>query len=102
MDLINQEYNSPVRQTRVKNFLNSLRVSNFVQPDMEVSLAVAKVYKSILQLLRQVPASYRGDAQCIDFLTRSVVGFGWSLEPLSRTVTQNFSFSQVYGKLEAT
>lgn len=101
IDMINQEYNSPVRQTRVKNFLNSLRVSEYVDQGMEVSSALAKVYRLILQLSRQVPASHRGDAHRIDFLRRSVIGFGWSHEPLSRIATHNLSFQQVYGELEA-
>lgn len=43
IDMIDREYNSPVRQTRIKNYLKSLRVRNFVLEGMEVSTALAKV-----------------------------------------------------------
>lgn len=99
--MIDQEYNSPVRQTRMKNFYDSIRVSEFVNQGVEISLALAKVYKLILQLSRQVPVSHRGDAHRIDFFCRSVIGFGWSHEPLSRIATNNLSFQKVYGELEA-
>lgn len=45
VSMIDQEYNSPVRQTRVKNYLKSLRVSDFEKNGDEVSTALARVYK---------------------------------------------------------
>lgn len=101
VDMINQEYNSPVRQARVKNYLNSLRISDFVNGGMEVSAALAKVYRLVLQLSRQVPTSHRGDAHRIEFLRRAVIGYPWSNEPLSRVATHKLSFQQIYGELEA-
>lgn len=101
VEMIDQEYNSIVRQTRVKNYLNNLRVSDFEANGDEISVALMKVYKAILKLSRQVPVSHRGDAHRIEFLRRSVVGYNWSHEPLSRVATHNLSFQQVYGELEA-
>lgn len=101
VEMIDREYNSPVRQTRVKNYLNGLRVSEFVTEGTEISSALAKVYKLILKLSRQVPASHRGDAHKMEFLRGAVIGYSWSHEPLSRVATHGLSFQQLYGELEA-
>lgn len=45
-----------------KTYLSSMRVSDFVSPEIEVSTALAKVYRIIPKLSRQVPASQKGDA----------------------------------------
>lgn len=101
VELVNEEYNSPVRQMRVKNHLNSLRISEFIKKGDEVSVALAKVYKLITKLSRQVPASHRGDAHKIEFLRNAAVGYSWSHEPLSRVATHGLSFQILYGELEA-
>lgn len=69
VDMISHEYNSPVSQTRVKNYLNSLRVSNFVAKELEISVVLSIVYK----LLRQVPPLYHGDAHRIEFLRNAFI-----------------------------
>lgn len=102
IDAIHREFNSAVRQARVKNHLNSLRVSAFVSTGIEISIALSNVYKTILKLSRQCPPSHRGDAHRIEFLRQAVVGFSWSHEPLSRVPTQNLSFQQLYSELEAS
>lgn len=99
--MINREYNSPVRQTRVKNYLNTLRVSDFVKGGFEISSALAKVNKLITKLSRHVPASHRGDSHKIEFLRNATVGFSWSREPLSRVATHSLTFQMLYGELEA-
>ena len=43
-----EEYNSPVRRTRVKKYLNLLRVSSFISQGMETSVAHSKIYKSVV------------------------------------------------------
>lgn len=65
VDLIDTEYNSIVRQTRVKNHLSTLRVKDYETEDTETAAALAKVYNCILTLSLQVPESHRGDAHCI-------------------------------------
>lgn len=52
--MIDREYNSTVHQNRVKNYLKSLRVRDFEENGMDVSLSLSKVYKLILKLPRQV------------------------------------------------
>lgn len=99
--MIDKKYNSPVRQTRVKSFLNSLRVSDCVYKGIEVSTVLEKVYKLVLQLSRQVLLSYRRDARRINFIRCAVFGFSRSLEPLSLFATHGFSFQQLFGKLKS-
>lgn len=99
--MIDSEYNSPVRQNRVKNVLTSLRVTNFMNENVDTAMALAKVYKLILKLSRQVPFSHRGDAHRIEFLRGAVIGFNWSREPLSRIATNDLTFQQLYGELES-
>lgn len=101
VEMIDREYNSPVRQARVKNYLNSLRVSDYVAKGTEISMALTKVYRQILQMSRQVPISHQGDAHRIEFLRGAVIGYTWSHEPLSRVATQGLTFQQLYGEIEA-
>ena len=100
--MLESEYNSAVRQTRVKNYLNTLRVASFVAQGTDISAALAKVYKSISQLPRQAPRSHQGDAHIVEFLRNAVVGTPWSSDPLSRVATHNLTFQQLYAELEAT
>ena len=99
--MLESEYNSAVRQTRVKNYLNTLRVTSFVAQGTEMSAALAKVYNSIIQLSRQAPRSHQGDAHKVEFHRNAVVGTPWSSEPLSRVATHNLTFQHLYGELEA-
>lgn len=41
--MIDREYNSPVRQNRVKNYLTSLRVKNFEENGMDISFSLSKM-----------------------------------------------------------
>ena len=73
--IVEKDYNSTVRQTKVKNYLNTLRISKLVNAGAEMSDALAKVHNIINKLSRQGPASHRGEAQKIEFLRQAVVGF---------------------------
>ena len=101
VSMIEEEYNSVVRQTRVKNYLSSLRISSFTSDGTEESAALAKVYKVILKFSRQCPRSHQGDAHKVESLRNAVVGSSWSHEPLSRVATHCLTFQQLYGELEA-
>ena len=61
VEVIEREYNSPVRQARVKNYLNQLRLSFLRAEGIEQSAALAKLYRIITKLSRQAPSSHRGD-----------------------------------------
>lgn len=101
IDLIENEYNSPVRQARVKNYVKTLRISTFTREDLDEGAALWKIYKVITKLSRQGPSLHRGDARKVEFLRNAVVWSGWSHEPLSRVATHGLSFQQLYGELEA-
>ncbi|CDF36767.1 unnamed protein product [Chondrus crispus] len=101
IQMLEEEYNSPVRQTRVKNYLNSLRVTVFAAEGKEMSAALALTYKSIIIFSRQGPRSHQGDAHKVEFLRNAVVGMPWSSEPLSRVATHQLTFQQLYSELEA-
>ncbi len=55
----------------------------------------------ITKLSLQDPASHPGNAQRIEFLRNAVVGSEWASEPLSRMATQNLSYQQLHGGIEA-
>eukprot|EP00171_Calliarthron_tuberculosum_P023415 IDg23415t1 len=99
--VIENEYNSVVRQNRVKTYLGTLRLSKFVTDGLDELAALEKVYKLITKLSPQVPQSHRGEAHKIEYLRNSTVGFSWATEPLSRIATHGLSFQQLYGELEA-
>lgn len=60
--MIYREYNPPVRQARIKNFLFGIRVVDFVAEGWETLVALAHVYQTIHNRSRQGPTSYLGDA----------------------------------------
>ena len=96
-----EEYNSPVRRTRVKNYLNSLHVTGFVAEGKEMSAGLALTYKSIIKFSRQAPRRHQGDAHKVEFLRNAVVGMPWSSELLSRVATHQLTFQQLSSELEA-
>lgn len=98
VSMIEEEYNSQVRQTRVKNYLSSIRSSTFVGQVTETSEALAKVYKIISKTGSSLAP---GDAHKIEFLRNAIVGLNWASEPLSRVSTHNLTFQQLFGELEA-
>ena len=61
VELINQEYNSPVRQSRVKNVLIQLWFCNKMGENQDEGEALAKVFKAVINLSAQVPVSHRGN-----------------------------------------
>lgn len=98
--MISRKYNSPVWQTRVKNYLNSLHVSDYVAKGLEISALLSKIYRQILQLSRQVPPSHQGDPHRIRFLRRAVNGYSWSHETFFRVATHGLTFQQLFEELE--
>lgn len=98
---IGNEYNSSVRQNRVRNVLNTLRLQDKLGESQDEGQALATVYKIITKLAPQVPMSHRGNAHKVQFLRDAVIGVPWATEPLSRIATHGLSFQQLYGELEA-
>ncbi|GAB0496233.1 hypothetical protein MMPV_007545 [Pyropia vietnamensis] len=101
VDMVSAEYNSIVRQDRVKNYFSGLRLSSFVKDGTDVTTALEKTYKTISKLAPQVPRSHHGESYKVEFLRNAAVGNSWATEPLSRIATHRLTFQQLYGELEA-
>lgn len=99
--MVESEYNSIVREKRVKNYLNTIRMIQFGTKGLDPPAALEKVYKLVTKLARQVPQAFREDSHRVDFLRKSVVGYDWATEPLSRITTDKLNFQQLYGELES-
>lgn len=67
---------------------------------MDISFAIAKVYKCILAISRQVPQFHRGDPHEIKFIRKVVIGHTWALGPLGRIATAGLTFQQLYAELQ--
>lgn len=98
--MVEREYNSIALQNRVKNYLNSLRLSHFAAEVLDPAASLGQVYKLITTLARQVPLGFRGDAHRVEFLRKSVIGDDCASEPLSRIATQGLTFPQLYSEME--
>lgn len=95
-----KDFNSAVRQTRVKKYLGGLRLTQYLNDSTDTAAALAKVCKHILSMSRQVSIIHRGDAHKIDFLRVAVVGNPWAKEALSSVATAEITFQQLYEELE--
>lgn len=73
--MINRENTFPIGQAKVKNYLNCLRVSDFVSEGLEGSKILAMVYKLILKLSYQICASYYGSAPRIELPRHEMVEY---------------------------
>lgn len=98
--MISTEYNSPVRQARIKNYLHGLRLKTFVAKGMELAEALAKIYCTIQQLSTQCPTSHKGDAHKIEFLRAAVIFCEWAKEPLSPVEIHRLTYQALCGELE--
>ena len=74
VNMVEGEYNSIVRQTGVKNYLNTLRLSQFESEGMETPESLERVYKTITKLSLQVPRAFRGKEHKVGFLRKAGVG----------------------------
>lgn len=90
----------PGSKSSIGNYLNSIRDGEIVTKGLEMSAALANVYKRILKLSRQVPVSHCRDTHRIEFLQHSIIGYSWSQEPLSIAM-HKLSFQPLYGRLKA-
>ncbi len=96
------EYRSFTRQTRIKNHLTSLRISNSISKTCSVMDALEKVHQTICKLYLQAPEAYRNETHKIEYLRHAVIGMTWAKEPLSRLASLNLSYQEFYSQLEAS
>jgi len=101
VDQVSAEYNSIAPQNRVKNYLKSYRMRTLMAEGMTETAALEQTYKTITKLAPQVPLSYQGDEHKVELLRKAVIGSPWATEPLSRIATNQLTFQQLYGELEA-
>lgn len=98
--MIDDEFNWTVRQTRGKNYLNSL-VYAIKKEGTNISPAIAKFYRFISKISPQVPHFYRGEQYTLEFVSNAKVEYIWSREPLSLVATHGLTFQMVYEEFEA-
>lgn len=68
------EYNSVVRQNRVKAYLSGLRMALFAAKGHHATSFLERTNQKITRLSPQVPISHHGDAHKVGFLRNAVVG----------------------------
>lgn len=83
------------------NYLNSLRVSDFVNTDSNAITALAKMYNEKLKLSHQIHTFHCGDAHRIEVLRKAVLGQSSAREALLRISTNTLSVQELYGELKA-
>lgn len=101
VDMVITEYNSVVRQNRVKNYLAGYRMSALLREGVSEAAALEQTYITITKLTPEMPCFHQGDAHKVEFLRNAVVGSPLATEPLTWTAALGLSFQQLYGELEA-
>lgn len=81
VEMIGKEYNSVVRQNKVKIFRRSLRMSTYVVDGMNMADNLERVYKTITKLSGQALNAHRGEAHKVEFLCTAVTGYGLARDP---------------------
>jgi len=98
---IRERFLSPVHQGRAKNFLQLLRMSDFVAKGVSEADALEETYKLVARVSKKVPRAFSGDTHRANFLRSAVIGYPWAMHPLSRMDTHDVSFQDLYGELYA-
>lgn len=98
--MIELEYNSVIRKTRINDYLSCQRINKFVNEGVDELAFLEKVYRLITNLLSQVPTSCRDDAYKEEFLRSAIVRHAWATELLNRVNTHELVFQLLYGKLK--
>lgn len=80
--------------------MNWLRVRKFEESSFDVTVCLSKVYELISKLYRQVYQSQCGDAHRVEFFWKVAISYDWSHRLLSKVVTYNLSFQEMYVELE--
>lgn len=71
--IVDREYGFIVRQNRVENYLNTLKITNIMNKNTDGANALLDVYKAIVIISRNFHTLHGGDAHCIVFLRRSTI-----------------------------
>jgi len=92
---------SPVHQGRAKNFLQMLRMSDFVSKGLSGAEALWETCNLVSHVSKKVPRAFSGDTHRTNVLRSTVVGYPWAMHPLSRIDTHDTSFRDLFGELYA-
>jgi len=98
---VSEEYNTPVRQTAVKNRLSALRVSQFTALGQSEKQALESIRSTITRFAPQLPLTHRADEHKVDFLRHAVVGMRWADNAVSRIPVDKPSFQRLFLQLDA-
>ena len=97
---MDKEYNSFSRQSRVGNYLKSLRIEHIARKDnISTFAALQKLNDQIPQRIRQGPAHSRSEQHKIDYLRSAVIGHSWARDALSRASATSMSFNELFAQL---
>ena len=100
--IMEKEYNSFSRQSRIANHLKMIRVKDFLDKNNNMSDALEKLSAEISRLAPQGPPHYRTDMHKTEYLRTAVVGMSWAHEPLSRMQAGNMTYQELVSQLEAS
>lgn len=99
---MNEEYNTPIRQSDIKNRLAGLRVSAFVAAGMTARAALEAVRDTISRLSPQMAPIHRAEQHLVEFLRGAVVGEPWADGPIERMATEKPTFQRLFLQLDAS
>lgn len=102
--LMQQEFNSLTRQSRVRKHLQKLRIGEIMsRKKCSVAEALEELREIITKLAPQGPKTHRSDEAKVEYLYQAVVGASWAKASLSASQSSNppWTFQQLYSSLDA-
>lgn len=102
--VMQNEFNSITRQTRVRKHLQSLRLNELMsKKKVSVSEALEELRETITKFAPQAPTSHRTDEAKTEYLYKAVVGAQWAKNALSisQSSVPPWNFQQLYTALDA-
>jgi hypothetical protein len=102
--LMQQEFNSLTRQSRVRKHLQKLRIGEVMnRKKCSVAEALEELRELITKLAPQGPKTHRSDEAKVEYLYQAVVGASWAKASLSASQSSNppWTFQKLYSSLDA-
>lgn len=101
-NLMDREYNSYTRQSRIRNELSRLRIATTKGSEDDDIEALQHIHSKISKLYLLGPPAYRTESHKIDYLRNAVIGTTWAAGPLSRMSTTCMTYQELYAQLESS
>lgn len=89
---IHERFLSPLNQGCAKNFLQLLRMSDFVAKGFSEADSLEETYKLVASVSKKLPRALSGDTHRAKCLRSANIGYPWAMRPLSRMDTHGISF----------